>query len=120
MRPAEKTDGDGSIQGRDLWGTVSGVTLLFVHDDRERLAALQDTLTIQRISFNRVRHYQEALEALDAGPDRWWSLRKPNSPTARLADILHLAAKARQAVSVRLALEIGNVRLYEDAMERSL
>jgi len=38
-------------------------------------------------------------------------------PDGTFEDILGLAAKARQAVNVLVASEVGNIRLYEDAME---
>jgi hypothetical protein len=46
-------------------GRASGPTVLFVHDGREHLAALEDSLRLQRVGFNRVRNCREAHAALE-------------------------------------------------------
>jgi len=102
---------------RTSWEKLSGATVLFVHDGREHLSALEDLVSHQRISFNRVRNCQEAREALD-GPVPIVIFTDTKLLDGTFEDILAFAAKAREAVSVLVASEIGNIRLYEDAMER--
>jgi len=99
-------------QGRD-----SGPNVLFVHDGREHLVALERSLRVQGVGFNRVRDCQEALEALEGGPVPLVVFTDTRLPDGTFEDILGLAAKARQAVSVLVASEVGNIRLYQEAIE---
>ena len=102
----------------DLQGRASGPTVLFVHDGREHIAALEDSLRLQRVGFTRVRNCQEAHEALEAGPVPLVVFTDTKLPDGTFEDILVLTAKARQAVNVLVASEVGNIRLYEEAMEQ--
>ena len=104
---------EGGPQGR-----ATGPTVLFVHDGREHLAALEDSLRRQRVGFSRVRNCEEAHEALEASPVPLVVFTDTKLPDGTFEDILGLAAKARQAVNVLVASEVGNIRLYEEAMEQ--
>jgi CheY-like chemotaxis protein len=79
----------------DPKGRASEPTVLFVHDGRGHLTALEDSLRLQRVSFNRVRNCQQALEALEGGPVPLVVFTDTKLPDGTFEDILGLAAKAR-------------------------
>jgi DNA-binding NtrC family response regulator len=115
---ASGSDGTKTIRPQDPDAMLAPLSALLVHDCEERFLTLNSVMEGLSLQVHRARRCREAAKDLAETPAPHLVLTDTVLPDGNWMDVLDLAAKARQAVSVIVVSPTADVELYLDVMEQ--
>jgi DNA-binding NtrC family response regulator len=94
------------------------ISALLIHDEPEPLDALDLELASQSVKTRRARTCQEAVHVLAGADPPHLIFTDTTLPDGSWDDVLSLAAKAAEPISVIVVARFVDIKVYIDTLER--